>query len=81
MEGNRAMIDLRAQILAGEHPREAVFEYVKQSSIGIIFEIHTPRLPKPLINGLENMGLKVIVDELENDHFRIVTVKTSDISN
>lgn len=75
MDGSRAIIDLRPQILAGEHPREKVFEYVKQSPIGITFELHTPRLPKPLIKGLENLGLHVIVDEIEKVHFRIITVK------
>jgi len=75
MDGKRAIIDLRPQILAGEHPRQKVFEYVKQSNIGTIFELHTPRLPKPLIRGLEDLGLEVTVDELDVGHFRIITVK------
>jgi len=79
MDGKRAIIDLRPQILAGEHPRQKVFDYVKQANIGTIFELHTPRLPKPLIKGLEDFGLNVTVDELEADHFRIVTVKTEEI--
>jgi len=52
---------------------------VKQSDVGTIFELHTPRLTNPLIKGLEALGLKVIVNELEVDHFRIVTVKTAEI--
>jgi len=75
MDGKRAIIDLRPLILAGEHPRHKVFEYVKQSNIGTIFELHTPRLPKPLIKGLEDLGLEVTVDELAADHFRINTIK------
>lgn len=79
MDGKRAIMDLRPQILAGEHPRGAVFEYVKESEVGTIFEIHTPRVPKPLIKGLEDMGLNVIVDELEPDHIRVVTVKVNEL--
>ena len=79
MDGKRAIMDLREQILAGEHPRNEVFEYVKKSDVGTIFEIHTPRVPKPLIKGLEDMGLNVIVDELEPDHIRVVTVKVGEL--
>lgn len=79
MDGNRAVLDLRSVILAGEHPRGKVFEYVKQSDVGTTFEIHTPRLPKPLIKGLEDLGLNVNVEELEADHFRITTTKTEEI--
>lgn len=77
--GNRNIIDLRPIILAGKHPRQEVFNYVRDADVGTIFEIHTPKLTNPLIKGLEDMGFNVIVDELESTHFRIVTVKLNEL--
>lgn len=79
MKGTRAVIDLRERILAGEHPREEVFEYVKKSDGGITFEIHTPRVPGPLIKGLEDMGLDVDVEEVASDHVIVTTIKTEEM--
>lgn len=79
MDGKRAIIDLRQIILDGQHPRFEVFEYVKKADVGTTFEIHTPRVPKPLIKGLEDLGLNVTLDEIEADHIRIFTVKNAEI--
>lgn len=79
MDGQRAIIDLREAILEGQHPRFEVFEYVKKAEVGTIFEIHTPRIPKPLIKGLEDFGLHVIVDKIDTDHIRVVTVKNNEL--
>ena len=79
MDGKRAIIDLRQAILEGQHPRFEVFEYVKKADVGTTFEIHTPRVPKPLIKGLEDLGLNVTLDEIEADHIRIFTVKNAEI--
>lgn len=79
MDGQRAIIDLREAILEGQHPRFEVFEYVKKAEVGTIFEIHTPRIPKPLIKGLEDLGLHVIVDKIDTDHIRVVTVKNNEL--
>lgn len=79
MDGKRAIIDLRQIILDGQHPRFEVFEYVKKADVGTTFEIHTPRVPKPLIKGLEDLGLPVIVDEIEASHIRVITVKNNEI--
>lgn len=79
MDGQRAIIDLREAILEGQHPRFEVFEYVKKADVGTIFEIHTPRIPKPLIKGLEDLGLHVIVDKIDTDHIRVVTVKNNEL--
>lgn len=74
-EGNHAVIDVRERILNGEHPRQKIFNYVKEAQVGTVIEIHMPKRGQPLINGLENFGMNVVVDELEVDHFRIVAVK------
>lgn len=79
IDGKRAIIDLRQIILDGQHPRFEVFEYVKKADVGTTFEIHTPRVPKPLIKGLEDLGLNVTLDEIEADHIRIFTVKNAEI--
>lgn len=79
IDGKRSIIDLREIILNGGHPRKKVFQYITNAEIGTILEIHTPRYPKPLVKGLEELGLRVIVDELEDDHVRVMTVKLNEI--
>jgi len=74
-EDKKAIIDLRERILNGEHPRHEVFDFVKSSSEETIFEIHVPRPAKPLRDGLKDMGLKVTLDELGAEHFRITAEK------
>lgn len=79
LDGKRAIIDLRDIILKGGHPRRKVFQYITDAEIDTILEIHTPRYPKPLVKGLEDLGLRVVVDELSPDHVRVVTVKLNEI--
>jgi hypothetical protein len=79
MDAQRAIIDVRARILKGEHPRGEIFKYVKSAPVGTIFEIHLPHRAEPLITGLSDFGMNVIVNELEPGHFRLLTVKLGDI--
>ncbi|OZU88965.1 amino acid decarboxylase [Virgibacillus indicus] len=78
-EGKKAVIDVRERILNGEHPRNEIFEYVKQASIGTIFEIHVPKRAQPLVNGLESFGLNVIVNEIGPAHYMLVAAKLEEI--
>ena len=79
LEGNHAVIDVRKRILNGEHPRQEIFDYVKQAPVGTVIEIHMPKRGQPLINGLEDFGMNVVVDELNVDHFRMIAVKLQEI--
>ena len=78
-EGNRAIMDLRESIKGGAHPRFAVFEYVKAAPVGTVFEIHVPRRPIPLIKGLEDLGMKVVIDTIAEGHVRVVTAKLTEV--
>jgi hypothetical protein len=73
--GDRAVIDVRERIKNGEHPRGEIINYVKNAPAGTIIEIHVPHHAPPLINGLEELGLNVIVNELDPSHFRLMVVK------
>ena len=42
MEGKKAVIDIRERVLKGEHPRREILNYVREASVGTIFEIHLP---------------------------------------
>lgn len=75
LDGDRAVIDVRERIKNGEHPRFEILEYIKQSPDGMVFEIHLPKRGQPLVEGLEDMGLKAVVDEVEEGHYRIITAK------
>ncbi|MFD1038254.1 amino acid decarboxylase [Virgibacillus byunsanensis] len=79
MEGKRAIIDVRARILNGEHPRNEIFEYIKQAPLGTIFEIHVPHQAQPFVGGLEGMGMNVIIDELEPTHYPLMAVKLLEV--
>ena len=79
LEGKKAVIDVRERILNGEHPRNEIFDYVKQASIGTIFEIHVPKKAQPLVNGLESFGMNVIVEEKAPAHYKLVAVKLAEI--
>lgn len=79
LEGKRALIDVRERILKGEHPRNEIFDYVKQAPVGTIVEIHLPHKAGPLVKGLEGFGLSVISNQFGPDHFRMLTVKLNEI--
>lgn len=78
MEGNKAIIDVRENILRGEHPRGEIIEYVKNAPNGTIFEIHVPVRAQPLINALNALGMNAIINELGPQHFRIMAVKINE---
>lgn len=78
-EGKRVVFDLRERILSGEHPRNEMFEYMKQAPIGTVALIHTPRRPNPLIKGLEQRGMKVTVDEVGPGNFLVTTKKLNEV--
>lgn len=74
-EGNKAIIDVREKILAGEHPRNEILEYVQTAPEGTVFEIHLPKRAEPLVNALTSLGMNAIINEIEPGHFRIMAVK------
>lgn len=78
-DGERAILDVRENIARGEHPKNHIFQFVKEAAVGTIIEIHVPFRAQPLITGLSTFGLNVVVDELAPDHFRLMAVKLSDI--
>lgn len=75
-EGNRAIIDVREFIKGGGHPRFEIFNYVKEAPVYTMIEVHVPRYAKPLIVGLEEMGLAVDVKKIAEDHYQVTTEKT-----
>lgn len=78
-DGDHAILDIRENIARGEHPKNHIFQFVKEAPIGTIIEIHVPFRAEPLINALASFGLNIIVEELGTDHFRLMTVKLNEI--
>jgi hypothetical protein len=72
--GNVAKIDLRERILKGEHPRAEIVDFVKHASRGTVVEVHLPHAAPPLVHALESAGYNSIVNEIANDHFRLMCV-------
>jgi len=72
--GNIAKIDVRERILRGEHPRFEIIDYVKNAERGTVVEIHLPHPAPPLVAGLESIGVNVIINEIEADHYRLMCV-------
>lgn len=79
LDGKRAIIDVRELIKHGGHPRFAIFDYVREAPVNTVVEVHVPRYAKPLIKGLEVMGLIVDVKEIDSGHFKVITEKTKEI--
>ena len=77
--GAVATIDVREDIARGEHPKNKIFQYVKEAPIGTVIEIHVPFRAEPLIASLSSFGLNVVVNELSPDHFRLMAVKLNNI--
>ncbi len=73
--GKRLVIDIRERVKNGEHPREETLNHVREAKPGTIIEIHAPHYPRPLVVGMEAMGYNVVVNELDKEHFRLMTVK------
>lgn len=74
-DGNVATIDVRERILRGEHPRGEIIKFVQEAKGGTVIEIHAPHRVQPLVNGLEAIGVRAIINELAPDHFRLMCVK------
>lgn len=75
MEGNKAIIDVRANVLRGEHPKDEVLDYVQKATEGTIFEIHLPLRGEPMVNLFKSIGMNAYIEELGPEHFRIITKK------
>lgn len=70
-----AVIDLRERINRGEHPKREVLEFVQEAQLGTVIELHVPHPAKPLVLGLESIGVPAIMNELGPAHYRIMCVK------
>jgi hypothetical protein len=74
-EGSKAIIDARELIKQGIHPRNEIIEFIKVSEIGTIIEVHLPLPGQPLVAALEQLGLNVVVNEIEPEHYRLLILK------
>ncbi|MDR7077118.1 hypothetical protein J2Y03_002141 [Neobacillus niacini] len=79
MEGQKAVIDIRERVLKGEHPRREIINFVREASVGTIFEIHLPHRGEPLVATFQSLGLNAIVNEIEPGHFRLMAIKLNEI--
>ncbi|MCM3569172.1 amino acid decarboxylase [Neobacillus mesonae] len=75
LDGQKMIIDVRARVAKGEHPRGEILNAIKTAPVGTIFEIHLPHRGEPLIANLQSFGMNVIVNEIEPMHFRLMAVK------
>lgn len=75
MEGNKAIIDVRENVLRGEHPKDLVLNFVQAATEVTNFEIHLPLRGEPMVNLLQSIGLNAYIEELGPEHFRIVAEK------
>ena len=72
LTGNRAIIDVRVQAVAGEHPGHDILKYVKSAPKDIEFEIHVPHEAKPLVKKLEGIGMKVTTNKVDENHYYLI---------
>lgn len=72
LKGNRATIDVRSQAIAGEHPGHDILEYIKSAPTDIEFEIHVPHVAKPFVKKLEEIGLKVTLNKVNENHYYLI---------
>ena len=79
LEGQKAVIDIRERVLKGEHPRREILNYVREASVGTIFEIHLPHRGEPLVATFQSLGMNAIVNEIEPGHFRLMAIKLNEI--
>ena len=79
MEGQKAVIDIRERVLKGEHPRREILNFVREASVGTIFEIHLPHRGEPLVATFQSLGMNAIVNEIEPGHFRLMAIKLNEI--
>lgn len=76
IEGNKAIIDVRENVLRGEHPRDEVLDYVQKAAEGMTFEIHLPLRGEPMVNLFKSKGMNAYIEELGPEHFRIIVEKS-----
>lgn len=74
-EGSKAIIDARELIKQGIHPRNEIIKFIKEAEIGTIIEVHLPLPGQPLVAALEQLGLNVVVNEIEPEHYRLLILK------
>lgn len=79
IDGKRAILDIRERVLKGEHPRGEIINFVKESPVGTIFEIHLPHRAEPLVASFQSLGMNAIVNEIEPGHFRLMAIKLEEI--
>lgn len=72
MEGTKAIIDVRENVLRGEHPKNEVVGFVQANPDVTVFEIHMPLRGEPMVVLLQSLGLKAFIEEIGSEHFRIV---------
>ncbi|MBP1932354.1 amino acid decarboxylase [Ammoniphilus resinae] len=76
-EGNRKVIDVRELINSGRHPRNEIIREVQMAPVGTVFEVHLPHPAPPLVASFESMGMTCIMNQLNHDHYRLISVKLS----
>ncbi|GGM29582.1 hypothetical protein GCM10011351_14600 [Paraliobacillus quinghaiensis] len=72
LKGNRAIIDVRVQAAAGEHPGNDILKYVESAPKDIEFEIHVPHEAKPLVKKLEGIGMNVTTNKVDENHYYLI---------
>jgi uncharacterized protein (DUF2249 family) len=72
---NIAVIDVRERIRRGEHPKQDLLDFVGEAKTGTVIEMHLPHRPEPLVQALKAIGVSAVVNELEQDHYRLMCVK------
>ena len=70
-----AILDLRESILRGEHPKQEIMQFVTDAKQGTVIEIHLPHRAEPLVAALESLGISSIINQLDDNHFRLMCVK------
>ncbi|MCT8137824.1 amino acid decarboxylase [Anaerobacillus sp. CMMVII] len=75
MENNVAIIDVRENVLRGEHPKDKVLEFVQKAEAGTSFEIHLPLRGEPMVMLLQSIGMSAYIEEVGPEHFRIIAEK------
>lgn len=73
--GHVVTLDVRPQMLRGEHPKNEIVQFVREAQRGTIVELHMLWAAPPLVAALEAIGVNAIVNKLGPDHYRLMCVK------
>lgn len=73
--GNVAIVDVRERMSRGEHPKQDILQFVKESEVGTVIELHLPHRADPLVHALSSIGVPAIMNELGPDHYRLMCIK------